>query len=73
MVLDEIYISVAWKLLWVEEVLKLIEEKPEKVELILTGRHADDRLIERADLVTDIVEIKHPFQKVIRARRGIDY
>jgi len=72
-VLDEINIAVTWKLLGVEEVLRLIEEKPEKVELILTGRHADERLIERADLVTDMVEIKHPFQKGIRARRGIDY
>ena len=72
-VLDEINIAVAWKLLGVEEVLRLIEEKPEKVELILTGRNADERLIERADLVTDMVEIKHPFQKGIRARRGIDY
>lgn len=72
-VLDEINIAVAWKLLEVEEVIKLIEDKPEKVELILTGRHADQRLIERADLVTEMVEIKHPFRKGIRARRGIDY
>lgn len=73
LVLDEINIAVAWKLLEVEEALQLIEEKPEKVELILTGRHADPRLIERADLVTEMVEIKHPFQKGIKARRGIDY
>jgi len=72
-VLDEINIAVAWKLIDVEEVLKLIEEKPQNMELILTGRHADQRLIERADLVTDMVEIKHPFHKGIKARRGIDY
>jgi cob(I)alamin adenosyltransferase len=72
-VLDEINIAVAWKLIGVEEVLQLIEEKPQNMELILTGRHADQRLIERADLVTDMVEIKHPFHKGIKARRGIDY
>jgi len=72
-VLDEINIAVAWKLIGVEEVLQLIENKPQNMELILTGRHADQRLIERADLVTDMVEVKHPFHKGIKARRGIDY
>jgi cob(I)alamin adenosyltransferase len=72
-VLDEVNIAVAWKLLEVEDVLRLIDEKPQNVELILTGRHADQRLIERADLVTEMVEIKHPFEKGIKARRGFDY
>jgi cob(I)alamin adenosyltransferase len=72
-VLDEVNIAVAWSLLEVEDVLKLIDEKPQNVELILTGRHADQRLIERADLVTEMVEIKHPFEKGIKARRGFDY
>ena len=72
-VLDEINIAVAWKLIGVEEVLQLIENKPQNMELILTGRHADQRLIEKADLVTDMVEVKHPFHKGIKARRGIDY
>jgi cob(I)alamin adenosyltransferase len=54
-------------------VIRLIEKKPERVDLILTGRHADQRLIERADLVTDMVEVKHPFHQGIKARRGIDY
>jgi len=72
-VLDEVNIAVAWKLLDVEDVLRLIDEKPQNVELILTGRHADQRLIERADLVTEMVEIKHPFEKGIKARRGFDY
>jgi len=72
-VLDEINIAIAWKLIGIEEVLQLIEDKPQNLELILTGRHADPRLIDRADLVTDMVEIKHPFTKGIKARRGIDY
>jgi len=72
-VLDEINIAVAWKLIGIEEVLQLIENKPQNMELILTGRHADQRLIDKADLVTDMVEVKHPFHKGIKARRGIDY
>jgi len=72
-VLDEVNLAVAWKLLEVEEVLKLIDERPQNVELILTGRHADERLIQKADLVTEMVEVKHPFQKGIKARKGIDY
>jgi len=72
-VLDEVNVAVAWKLIEVEDLLKLIDEKPQNVELILTGRHADQRLIERADLVTEMVEVKHPYQKGIKARKGIEY
>jgi len=72
-VLDEVNLAVAWKLLEVEEVIRLIAEKRENVELILTGRHADERLIEKADLVAEMVEVKHPFQKGVKARKGIDY
>lgn len=72
-VLDEVNVAVAWKLIEVEELIKLIEKKPQNVELILTGRYADQRLIERADLVTEMVEVKHPYQKGIKARKGIEY
>ena len=72
-VLDEVNVAVAWKLIEVEELMKLIEKKPQNVELILTGRYADQRLIERADLVTEMVEVKHPYQKGIKARKGIEY
>ncbi|MFO8101105.1 MAG: cob(I)yrinic acid a,c-diamide adenosyltransferase [Dehalococcoidia bacterium] len=72
-VLDEVNIASGWGLVPVEEVLKLIEEKPENVELILTGRYADQRLIEAADLVTEMVEIKHPYQQGIKARQGFEY
>jgi cob(I)alamin adenosyltransferase len=72
-VLDEVNVAVAFKLVEVEDVLQLIEEKPENVELILTGRHAHPRLIEVADLVTDMAEVKHPFRQGVKARRGIDY
>jgi len=72
-VLDEVNIAIAWKLIELEELVKLINDKPPGVELILTGRHADDRIIELADLVTEMVKIKHPYDKGIRARKGIEY
>ncbi len=72
-VLDEVNVAVAWKLVDLREVTELIQQKPEKVELILTGRYADEKLIELADLVTEMKEIKHPYQKGILARGGIDY
>ena len=72
-VLDEVNVAAAWKLVSVEDVLDLIRDKPEQVELILTGRYAPAELIEAADLVTEMVQVKHPFQKGIKARPGIDY
>ena len=72
-ILDEINIAVAWKLLDIDDVLELIRNKPEKVELILTGRYADPKLIEAADLATDMTNIKHPYEKGILSRKGIDY
>jgi cob(I)alamin adenosyltransferase len=72
-VLDEINIAAAWKLIDVDDVVRLIEAKPDSVEIILTGRRADDRLVEKADLVTEMVEIKHPFRQGIEARKGFDY
>ncbi len=72
-VLDEVNIAVAWKLVELDEVVKLIQDKPSHVELILTGRYADARLIELADLVTECLKIKHPYDKGIKARVGIEY
>ena len=72
-ILDEINVAVVWELLEVSEVLKLIKNKPKNVELILTGRYADPRLIDSADLVTEMVKVKHPYEKGIKARGGIDY
>jgi len=72
-VLDEVNVAVSWNLVDIGEVIKLIDDKPEKVELILTGRYADPRLIELADLVTDMVKVKHPYDKGILSREGIDY
>jgi len=72
-VLDELNIAVAWKLVELDEVVKLIQDKPQNVELILTGRNADAKLVQMADLVTECLKIKHPFDKGIMARKGIDY
>ena len=72
-VLDEVNVASAWGLVGVDEVVRLIQDKPEDVELILTGRYADKRLVELADLVTEMLAIKHPFDKGVKARAGLDY
>ena len=72
-VLDEVNVAVAWKLVELEEVLRFINDKPENVELILTGRYADTRLVQVADLVTEMLKIKHPFDEGVVARKGIEY
>ncbi len=72
-VLDEINIAVAWKLVELDEVVRLIQDKPPNVELILTGRYADAKLVKMADLVTECLKIKHPYDKGIKARAGIEY
>jgi len=72
-VLDEVNVAVAWKLIELDEVIKLIGDKPRPVELILTGRYADRELIKRADLVTECLKIKHPYDEGITSREGIEY
>lgn len=72
-ILDEINVAAAFKLISVDEVIQLIKDKPENVELILTGRKADPRLIQMADLVTEMVKIKHPYDCGITSRKGFEY
>jgi cob(I)alamin adenosyltransferase len=71
-VLDEINIAVYYKLFTADEVLGLLDMKPEKTEVILTGRYADPKIIERADLVTEMKEIKHYYTEGVKARKGIE-
>ena len=71
-VLDEINGAVGFGLIDVEQVLDLIARKPERVELVLTGRNAHERVIEAADLVTEMREIKHYYAAGIPARTGIE-
>lgn len=72
-ILDEIINALWFELLSEDDVLQLISEKPEHVELVLTGRNASQRLIEKAHLVTEMLQIKHPFEQGILARQGIEY
>ncbi len=72
-VLDEISIAVYLKLIDVDDVMRLIEIRPPETTLVVTGRNAAERVIEAADLVTEMKEIKHPFQKGIKSQKGIDY
>ena len=72
-VLDEVNVAVAFKLIPLSEVIKLIRDKPPNVELILTGRKADAEIIKLAHLVTECLKIKHPYDKGIKSRKGIEY
>ena len=71
--MDEVNVAVEYKLIELQDVLDLVGNKPPGVELILTGRYADAKLIEIADLVTEMVKVKHPFDRGIGARKGIEY
>jgi cob(I)alamin adenosyltransferase len=72
-VLDEANIALYYKLFSTEELIDLLRKKPEQTEIIVTGRYAPDELIEFADLVSEIKEIKHYYTKGIQAREGIEY
>ena len=72
-ILDEVNYAVNLNLVKIEEILSLIKSKPDNIDLILTGNYAKRELIEIADLVTEMKEIKHPFQKGIKAKKGIDF
>ena len=72
-ILDEINNVVRMGLLPVEEVLAAIEAKPPELHLVLTGRDAHPKVIEIADLVTEMREVKHPFSEGVQAQKGIEY
>ncbi len=71
-VFDEINTTLFFKLLTVEEVLAVLDLKPEKTEVILTGRYAPQEIMDRADLVTEMKEIKHYYNAGVDARVGIE-
>ncbi|WP_142414686.1 cob(I)yrinic acid a,c-diamide adenosyltransferase [Hathewaya massiliensis] len=71
-ILDEINIALYFKLFTVEEVLNILKKRDPGVEVILTGRYAPNKLIEFADLVTEMKEIKHYYTKGVLSREGID-
>jgi cob(I)alamin adenosyltransferase len=72
-VLDEINVAVHYNLLSVEDIMNLLNLKPSYMEIVLTGRYADEKIIEMADLVTEMKEIKHYYKKGVKARRGIEH
>ena len=71
-ILDEINIAQHFKLISTEDVINVLKNKPNNTEIILTGRYAPKKILNRADLITDMKEIKHYYKKGVKARRGIE-
>lgn len=72
-IMDEVNGAADFGLIPVEGVIEIVAARPGNVDLILTGRHADARIIKMADVVTEMVNVKHAFERGIKAREGIDY
>ena len=72
-ILDEILVAINLGLITTQQVLDLLAKKPDSLELVLTGRKAPPEIVQRADLVTEMRMVKHPFSEGIGARRGIEY
>ena len=72
-ILDEINVAVDFNLIKLKDILDLIENKPKGLELVLTGRYADKEFVKIADYVTEMLEIKHPYQQGVQARKGCDF
>lgn len=72
-ILDEINYVIDFGLLPVEKMLSLLEKKPERLHIVLTGRNAHEKVLETADLVTEMKEIKHQYSKGIKAQKGIEF
>lgn len=72
-ILDEINVAMHFNLIAPEDVIDILKNRPENIEIVMTGRGAPDKIIEYADLVTEMKQIKHPFEKGISARKGIEY
>ncbi|MBC2582194.1 cob(I)yrinic acid a,c-diamide adenosyltransferase [Clostridium sp. DJ247] len=71
-VLDELNIAIYYKLFTIEEVIDILEQRDKKIEVIITGRYAHEKLIEKVDLVTEMREIKHYYKQGVPARKGIE-
>ena len=72
-ILDEINVAIWFGLIKVEQVINLMDSIPDNIELILTGRNAPKELIAKADLVSEIKEVKHYYQNGVKARKGIEF
>ena len=71
-ILDEIITAHRFHLITLDDMLNVIKDKPQDIELVMTGRYAPEELIEAADLVTEMVEVKHYYEKGVPAREGIE-
>ncbi len=72
-ILDEVNVALKLGILEIGEVLNIIKKAPRKTELVLTGRYAPPEILKIADLVSDIREVKHYYQKGVRGRRGMEF
>jgi len=72
-ILDEINYAIDLNLVGVEDVVGMIKTKPEALDLVLTGNHAKQEIVDLADLVTEMREVKHPYKAGIKAKRGVDF
>lgn len=72
-IFDEINNAIAYGLLPVDEVLEALKKRPQNLHVVLTGRDAHPRLLEMADLVTELTEVRHPYRKGAAVRKGIEY
>jgi len=72
-VLDEILVAVAYKLISVAQVLDLVKKKPPRLNLVMTGRYAAPELIEIADTVTEMTEQQHAYQRGVQAKEGMEF
>ena len=70
---EDLYAALHLKLVDLDQVLQIIEQKPSQIHLVLTGRNAHPRVIELADTVSEITEVKHAYRKGIEPQPGIDY
>ncbi|RUA06630.1 MAG: cob(I)yrinic acid a,c-diamide adenosyltransferase [Flavobacteriia bacterium] len=73
LIIDELLISVRDGFLEEDEILNFFKSKPKKLELVLTGRGATDKIMDKADYVSNIQMIKHPYQKGLKSRKGIEF
>lgn len=71
-ILDELNVAISYEIFAVDDILEIIDQKPDHTELVITGRNAAPEIVERADLVSEIQAIKHYFQKGVKARIGIE-
>ncbi len=72
-ILDEVNYALPYGLIDVADVLALIQEKPPALHLVITGRDARPEVLDAADLITEMREVKHPFQRGIKAQRGLEF